>query len=84
MLKDQTTVGMHSPIGSLRMSVELDGELSQHSCPTEIAKSLLNTLRTCGFFREEDIYIMPVAPTKPTTIVIYCEQKKTPEKNGAT
>jgi hypothetical protein len=76
------TPGMLLPTGLLRMSVELDGELSNPSCQREIAKTLQNTLRQCGLFQEDDIYTMLGGNSKPSIIVFYCEQKKTPEKNG--
>jgi hypothetical protein len=66
------------------MFVELDGELCKHSCQMEIARSLQTTLKQCGLFLEDDIYTTLAGHTKPTIIAIYCEQRKTLEKNGAT
>jgi hypothetical protein len=82
MHKDQTTLGMRSLSGSLRMSVEVGGEPSLYSCLTEIVQSLQNTLKKCGFCQVGATFITQDGHTKPTITVTFCEQKKTPEKNG--
>ena len=82
MHKDQTTPGMPLPTVSLRMYVEVEGELSQFLCLTTIEKNLLSTLKKCVSSQGDDTCITQEGPTKPTTIVIYYGQKKIPEKNG--
>lgn len=84
MPKDQTIPGMHLLSGSLKMCAEVGGEPNLSSCVTLIVKSLQSTLRLCGFFPVVATCITQDGHTKPTITVTFSEQKKTPEKSGAT
>lgn len=83
MPKDQTTPGMHSPIGSLKTCVEVGGDPYLYSCQTVTDEILQSILKLCGLSLVDDTFIMPVDLTKRITIAISYELKKTPEKNGA-
>jgi hypothetical protein len=75
---------MPSPNALLKMYVEVEGELSQFLCLTQIEKNLLNTLKKCVSSRADDTCITQEGPIKLTTIATYFELKKIPEKSGAT
>jgi hypothetical protein len=64
------------------MSVALDGAPYLRLCQTVTGETWLSTLKKCVSYLEEDTFIMLEDPTKPITIVICYEPKKTPEKNG--
>jgi hypothetical protein len=84
MHRDQTTHGMRSLTGSLRMSVEPGGEPFLRLCQNQIVENLQNTLKLCGFSPVDVTFITQDGHTKPIIIATFCVQKKTPEKNGAT
>jgi hypothetical protein len=73
---------MHLLSGSLKMSVEHDGEPSLLSCAIVIAENLQNTLKRCGFSPVVATCTTQEGHTRPTITVTFSEQKKTPEKNG--
>lgn len=82
MHKGQTTRGTLLQNVSLKMCVELDGELNVDFYLSQIAGSLRSISKLCDLYPEEDTYIMPVGRTKHSTIVISFEPKKILEKNG--
>jgi hypothetical protein len=66
------------------MYVEVGGERYPFSCQTQIAENLHSILKKCAFSQADVTFITRGDPTKPITIVISYELKRTPEKSGAT
>lgn len=68
----------------LKMSVVLDGEANLDYLAKMIADNLRNTLKSKSFCRVDVTCTTLDDQPNSTTIVTYYEQKKIPEKNGAT
>jgi hypothetical protein len=66
------------------MSVELEGQPLRNYYLPMTDDNLPSTLKTLNLCREGDTYTMQGGPIKLTIIAIFYEQKKTPEKSGAT
>lgn len=84
MHKDQPTLGTASLIGLWRMCVELEGQPLRSYYLPMTDDNLPSILKNLNLSREGDTYTMLAGPIKLTITATYYEQKKTPEKNGAT
>lgn len=84
MRKVQTTHGIALPKDWLMMSAEPAKELYSRLWRNLIEQSLQNTLNQCDFFPEDVTSIMQEGHIKLTITATSYEQKKTPEKSGAT
>jgi hypothetical protein len=82
MLKDQMTPGTPYQIDWSKTYVGRDWAPYLSLCLRETEKNSQSTLNVCDSSQEVAIYITPDGHIKPTTIVIYSEPKKTPEKSG--
>jgi hypothetical protein len=82
MPKALRMIGTHYQTGSLKMYVELDGELIEALCQKTTNNSWLSTLKSKSSFPEGATFIMPVDHTKPITIAIFYVLKRILEKNG--
>jgi hypothetical protein len=84
MLKDLMTIGTLSQIALSKMSAVVDGAQLTSLCLTEIVNSWLNTSKNKNLF-QVDVTSTTQGERPSITIIVTCyEQKKTPEKNGAT
>lgn len=84
MLKDQTIHGMPWPIALSKISVEIEGEVAINFLVIAIERSLHSILKSKSLYPEVDICITQVVPQDSIITVTCSEQKKIPEKNGAT
>lgn len=76
------THGTALQLGSLKMSVEHDGEFLTSYLATAIDHNLRNLLKNINLSLGVDISITRDVQPNSTTTVISLERKKTPEKNG--
>ena len=74
--------GINLPIGSLKMSVALDGELNNPLCLAQINKMWFNLLKSLNLYPEDGTYITLGDHSMPSITVTYYVPKKIQEKNG--
>ena len=82
MHKGQETLGTSLQIDWSTTCVELVEEPSTSLCQTMIENNLYNILGSSSSSQAGVTYITPADPSMHITTAIYCEQKKTLEKNG--
>jgi hypothetical protein len=82
MPKALRMIGTHYQTGSLKMYVELDGELIEALCRKMTSDSWQITLKSKSLFPEAVTFTTRVDHTRLTIIAIFYALKRILEKNG--